>query len=273
MKTIHKQRSSHPNLIAKRAKRYGLASSLVILVTFLGTFNAPADALTLINERAKLGGNDFLDWSSLGKVFNPFNPNPADFLANSFSAASFRGMGVAVDIALPPAPPPFITPPFVFQTLPLPLGIPTNFAFGDFVLFTGLAPINIIPTPGNPGPLTLTFDEPVWAVGTQVAVDDATAPYTVFLSAFDRDDNLLGNFSVMGTSSTNLDNSALFLGVSSDTQNIAKLVYSSSVPGKAFGINNLSLVISVPEPSSTVGLLVLGMVGALLKWKSLTRKP
>jgi hypothetical protein len=203
----------------------------------------------------------------LGKVFNPFNPNPADFLANSFSAASFRGVGVAVDIALPPPPPPFITPPFVFQTLPPPQGIPTNFAFGDFVLFTGLNPTSPMPpTPGNPGPLALTFDAPVLAVGTQVAVDDATNLYTVFLSAFDRDDNLLGSFSVMGTSSTDLDNSALFLGVRSETSNIAKLVYSSSVPGRAFGINNLSLVAAVPEPSSTVGLLVLGMGGAILTY-------
>lgn len=264
MMTIESQTSSRPNLTAKRANRYGLARPLVVLVTFLGTLTAPAYALTLINERAELGGNDFLDWSSLGKVFDPFNPNPADFLANSFSAASFRGVGVAVDIALPSPP---ITPPFVFQTLPPPLGIPTNFAAGDFVLFTGLDPTSLMPpTPGNPGPLTLTFEQPVRAVGTQVAVDDATTPYTVFLSAFDRDDNLLGNFSVMGTSSTDLDNSALFLGVSSDSPNIAKLVYSSSVPGRAFGINNLSLVASVPEPSSTAGLLILGMGGAVLAY-------
>ena len=226
----------------------------------------PAYALTPITERAALGGNDFLDWSSLGKVFDPFNPNPADFLANSFSAASFRGVGVAVDIALPSPP---ITPPFVFQTLPPPMGIPTNFASGDFILFTGLDPTSLMPpTPGNPGPVTLTFEQPVWAVGTQVAVDDATAPYTVFLSAFDRDDSLLGNFSAMGTSSTDLDNSALFLGVSSDSPNIAKLVYSSSVPGRAFGLNNLSLVTSVPEPSSTAGLLVWVVGGALIVYFS-----
>jgi hypothetical protein len=64
------------------------------------------------------------------------HPIPLLFLSNAFWATSTSSLGLKVTI--PPAGDSSITPPFVFQTLPPPSGIPTNFAPGDFLLFTGL---------------------------------------------------------------------------------------------------------------------------------------
>ena len=227
------------------------------LIAIFATFPLPVKAITLVTERTALEGNDRVNWSSLGPT-QPFNVLP-----NSFTATSLGGLGLTVDIPLPTEP--GITPPLVFQTLQPPSGIPTNFASGDFVLLTGLNP-RTFPAVGNPGPLTITFAQPVLGAGTQIAVDDTTE-FTGFLQAYDTADNLLGSFQLLGTSSTDLDNSAIFLGISSDTANISRLVFSSSVPNRAVGINSLSLVTnrSVPEPSLTIGLLTLTTLAASSK--------
>ncbi|EDX78346.1 PEP-CTERM putative exosortase interaction domain protein [Coleofasciculus chthonoplastes PCC 7420] len=130
-------------------------------------------------------------------------------------------------------------------------------------MFTGLNPA-IFPSPGNPGSLTITFDTPVKGAGTQIAVDD-TFSFTAFVTAFDANDTLLGSFSVPGTSSIELDNSAAFLGILSDKPNIKRVVYSTSESDRAFAINTLSLnTVPVPEPSSLAALALLGL-GALTR--------
>lgn len=225
----------------------------------------PADAATFITERSALGGNDQVDWASLGKVFNPFAPDPTAFLPNSFAATSEGGLGINVDIPQPSAA--SITPPFVFVTNPIPVGIPTNFAAGDFILFTGFDPSPVFPAIGNPGPLTILFDTPVFGAGTQLAVDDAFT-FTGFVEAFDPLGNLIASFEAPGTSSLDLDNSAAFFGVRSDQADIAKLVLYSSVPQAALGINRLSIVTEdVPEPATMIGLIAVGAMGWSLKRK------
>ncbi|ESA35252.1 pep-cterm exosortase interaction domain protein [Leptolyngbya sp. Heron Island J] len=213
----------------------------------------PATAITFVSDRSALQGTDSLDWSSLGRVFTGV-PDPNVFLGDSFTATTESGLGLTVEI--PATTNPAILPPFVFQTLSG--GIETNFADGDFILFTGLLPAPP-PAPGNPGPVTLIFDQPVAAVGSQIAVDDIFS-FTGFISAFDIDGNLLDTFSAPGSSSLALDNSAAFFGVASDEANIARVAFSSSVSTSAIGINALSLVpgttTSVPEPATTVALLL-----------------
>lgn len=209
----------------------------ISLTTLAGVLPASAISLNVVTNRVDLGENDQLNWSNVGITF------PPNTLTIPFNATSNSGINVNVEI--PPAPSGFfppITPPFIFQTGN---AIPTNFANGDFVLFSGLQP-GVFPAPGNPGPITLSFNTPVLGIGTQVAVDDAFAPFTVFLDVFDSNNQLLGSFSEVGTSSLALDNSAIFLGVISDTANISRLVYSSSVNNRAIGINQLSIVTSPP---------------------------
>jgi hypothetical protein len=223
-------------------------------------------ALDLVSDRATLVGNDSLDWSSLGPT-TPFN-----ILPNNFSASSQGGLGVNVNV--PPSTEAGITPPFVFQTLPV-FGRETNFANGDFILFTGLLP-GVFPAPGNPGPLSLTFDEPVSSAGAQIAVDD-TFSFIASIEAFDSNNNSLGSFSVPATSSVALDNSAIFLGVSSDIANISRISYTTSASNRGFGINRLSLSIestTVPEPTFTLGLLSIGVLGIGRKFISnLVKQP
>ena len=226
---------------------FGALASTVLI-------SRPATAVTFVSERAALQGTDTLDWSSLGRVFTGA-PDPSVFLGNSFTATTQSGLGLTVEI--PPVANPGILPPFVFQTTSG--GIETNFADGDFVLFSGLLPA-APPAPGNPGPITLIFDQPVAAVGSQLAVDDIFN-FTGFISAFDINGSLLNTFSAPGSSSLALDNSAAFFGVASDEANIASVAFSSSVPTSAIGLNSLSLIpgattTSVPEPTITVALVL-----------------
>ncbi|MFN6463835.1 MAG: hypothetical protein RMZ41_018760 [Nostoc sp. DedVER02] len=250
------------NQLLKSSIKYlpAIATKLAI-TTLIAVLPLPVKAVTLVTSRADFASNDGIDWSSLGKVFNPFAPNPSTFLPNSFSAVSESGLGL--NVTVPQVNDPSITPPFVFQTSFIPKGIPTNFADGDYLLFTGFNPRSGFPAVGNPGPLTISFDRPVFGAGTQIAVDDIPE-FNVFVSAFDSGNNLLGSFSVPGTSSVTLDNSALFLGINSETANISRLVFSTSESNRAFAINRVS-IIAVPEPNYSVAILVFGVSGVMLR--------
>jgi hypothetical protein len=243
----------------KLGRSIGVTTSAIALCF---SFSSVAQALTLVTERSALPSSDRLDWSSLGKVFDPFAPNPSAFLPNSFSAVSQDNL--SLNVSIPPSPLPGVTPPFVFRTSFPPNGIPTNYADGDFVLLGGLQP-GAFPAPGNAGPISISFDTPVAGAGTQIAVDD-TPSFTAFVEAFDTNNQSLGRFSAPGTSSTALDNSALFLGVRSETPNISRVVYSTSVANRAIAVNALSLStasasVSVPEPSFVLGFLLVGSFG------------
>lgn len=236
--------------------RQGLSSKLflvakITLTALLAIAPTSSQAASFIGDRAELKGNDRVDWSNL------VGESTFKVLPNNFSTTSEQGLKLNVQI--PQALSPQITPPVVFQTLPaspgIPVsfdtGVPTNFASGDFILFTGSSP-GTFPPNGNSGPLIIAFDQPVLRAGAQIAVN-GTRNFVGSIAAFDNNDTLLGSFSVPGTSSEVLDNSAQFLGISSDTANISKLLFSTSAKDRAFGINTLSISAKpVPEPSSSV---------------------
>ncbi|MBD6618128.1 hypothetical protein FNW02_20440 [Komarekiella sp. 'clone 1'] len=259
------------NQLFKSSAKYLLAITAIITVLPL-----PVKAATfLVTERAVLEGNDEVDWVSLGKVFNPSAPDFSAFLSNSFLATSQGGLELDINIA--PTNNPQITPPFVFQTLPPP-GIRTNFAQGDFILFGGIDPTGFQPLPpgapdprtqGNGGPFSISFARPVFGAGTQIAVDISNLEVETFITAFDNANNLLGSFSVISTSSLALDNSAVFLGIRSDTPNISRVVFSSSYPQYGLAINQVS-IIAVPEPTYTLALLAFGVSGTILKLRQRT---
>lgn len=242
----------------------------VLRSLFLTIFER-VEKTTFVTQRSALGGNDFVDWSSLNRVFNPFASNFNAFLPSSFSIESSAGMSVKVDIW--PANISGMTPPFVFQTSSE--GIPTNFDRGDYILFTGFIP-GKFPALGNSNPITITFDRPVKAAGTQLAVDDL-ANFNISLAAFDDKGNSLGLFSVAGTASKTLDRSPQFVGVKSETPKIKKLVYSysnftteacnSSSSQRAFGINYLSIDnASIAYSSRIFSLLNAGLAGMRAKF-------
>ncbi len=238
-----------------KTKFFPVASTdLCLFLSTIGVLlqvQLPAHAVDFVNQRAALGENDRIDWGSLGST-NPFKQLP-----NSFSAKSEKNRGLNVSV-----PSFFGSPqPLVFQTRPTP-GIETNFATGDRILFTGFSNAEFPPMT-NTALLTVKFDEPVKAAGTQLALGGTKKPYDAIASAFDSDNNLLGTFSTTATSSTALDNSAVFLGISSDTANISRLVFRTSEANVPFGINALSFV-TVPEPGSTFALLAIALGGGLI---------
>lgn len=99
---------------------------------------------------------------------------------------------------------------------------------------------------------------------------DGALTFTGFIEAFDPLGNLIASFEAPGTSSIDLDNSAAFFGIRSDQADIAKVVFSSSVPQTATGINALSIVTEtedVPEPMAILGLMAVGTMGWSLKRK------
>ena len=227
--------------------------SLIAVTTVFIVIPTSSQAASFIGDRADLQGNDQVDWSSL------VNIPPFQVLPNNFSATSEQGLKLNVQI--PQVLNPQIKPPVVFQTLfaspGIPVdfntGVPTNFAQGDYILFTGSTP-GAFPPIGNSGPLTIAFEQPVLSAGAQIAVN-GTPNFVGLIAAFDNNDTLLGSFSIPGTSSQALDNSAQFLGISSDTADISKLVFSTSANERAFGINTLSIQAKpVPEPDSSVAL-------------------
>ncbi len=190
----------------------------------------------LVADRCDLEINDWVDWSGLSQGKNP--KQPFSLLSHSFSAKSELGLKLTIEI--PYYLRPSVTPPFIFETQPRP-GIPTNFASGDHVLFTGFVP-GPPPTIGNPGPLRIKFAQPVMALGTQVGADD-TYDFLAFLWAYDELGQLLGKFAFPSRSSEDLDNSAQFIGIRSQVANIASVTLSTSEPERAFGINALSLTV------------------------------
>ncbi|MGB7248761.1 MAG: hypothetical protein WBC73_07475 [Phormidesmis sp.] len=185
-------------LSARAGSLFISGSTSALLLGTVAAWSAiapPSKAVSFITDRADLNATDQVNWSTLGPIFDPLGPpDPAVFLPGSFTATSQVGKPLQVDI--PKATVPGVLPPFVFQTTPEP-GIATNFGNGDFILFTGLIP-GPPPAVGNPGPITLSFDEPIFGAGAQLAVDDIFS-FTGTISAFDSDDQLLGSFSAPGT--------------------------------------------------------------------------
>jgi hypothetical protein len=224
------------HLAAKTIRNACVIASLSVI-----SLSSATQAVTLVTDRAALGGNDLLNWSTVAAPFAP--------LPSAFSTASAGGLGITVNVPPPISP---ISTPFIFQNGP---AISTNFGDGDFVIFTGL---NFVDQTGNPGPLTLTFAQPVFAAGAQL-LPDAGGSFIGFISAYDLNSTLLASFQLNGVTTTTRDNSAIFLGVSSDTANISRLVFSTSVPNVAIGINQLS-ILAVPEPPVWPGLLLLAFM-------------
>ncbi|MEM8807043.1 MAG: hypothetical protein AAGF01_13545 [Cyanobacteria bacterium P01_G01_bin.38] len=244
----------------------GLCTSTLLAIGGVGAIAPQAQALSFVTDRSALNATDQLDWSEVSTTVGPITDllSPADpsiFLPNTFVATSQTGQGVTVEI--PPTDLPGVLSPFVFQTTSGD-GIETNFAKGDYILFTGSA-LGPPPATGNPGPITLTFAESVLGAGAQIAVG-TTFNFTATITAFDEQGQVLGSFSAPGTASEALDNSALFLGAIDEQPRIAKLEFKASEPTRPIGINQLGLVThgadtAIAEPSMLLGMLTLVALG------------
>ena len=139
-----------------------------------------------------------------------------------------------------------------------------NFAYGDALLWNQ----------GN-GPDTITFTSDVQDVGFKIQ-NDFFGDFTAYLDAYDSSNNLLGEVSEVGTSSSAGDNSAMFIGVSSSYANVTKVIISTSnstlveIGANDFALGSGSFTESpespVPEPSTfAMASLMLGGLAILRK--------
>jgi hypothetical protein len=172
--------------------------------------------VSAINARDDLNANDFTDWSDIGQSMTS--------IPNLFSITSSGGR--KIDICIPSGN---------FLRIDQTQSFPGAFNVGDSLLFTGL---------GNPGPLTVRFDAPIFGTGAQIQSDPANIPdYIAIVEAFDRFDRSLGKFEFSGTSSRKANSDVLFIGLSDRSGSIKKLVFNVREQGVnvPFALNRLSL--------------------------------
>ena len=202
---------------------------------------SPVQAATFVGNRDALRATDFLDWSVVGDGSLP----PFPSLPNSFSTTSAGGLDLNVRI-----------PDGSFLRIDQTPFFPGAFDVGDALLFTGLA---------NPGPLTITFDAPVFGGGVQIQSDPMEIPdYTATIEAFDSFGNTLGVFERDGVSISDAGGGVIFVGVFDRGGDIKNLVFNAQEQGAngPFAINALSLKTSpetVPEPGVLLGISCLGL--------------
>ena len=184
--------------------------------------------VTKITARVCLEGDDLLDWSGLG-------PN-GTAKTNPFGHSSDNGL--AVQVSKPAAQ----TDDFriYYQTTGSWQG---NFTSGDAVLYTG--------SPPNLGPIAIEFAAPVQGAGVQIQRDSYN-DFTAIVQAYDSAGAPLGSsFTLAGSVPANTgDGSAIFLGVLSGSEDIARIEFSlQEVAG--FGINQVQILDPSGPPATT----------------------
>lgn len=118
-----------------------------------------------------------------------------------------------------------------------------NFAPGESLLSTS-----------DSDPLRLDFSAPIQGIGAQIQ-PSVDGPFSATIDVYGNDQSLLNSFTVDGVSTNAGDNSAIFLGVSGPTNQIAAVDFSVSgvPPETTFAISSPEIQQhSNPEPSSLV---------------------
>ena len=210
---------------------------LVCATICLGASAAHAVPVQVLT-RAALGATDFIDWGTLGVPFMPLSA-PLTAMSNGGIVATVSQPG---DLEFERRD----------QTTG---GWAGNFRGGDRLLWNR----------NLSSAISITFATPISGAGAQIQ-RNLLLPFTVTLTAFDLGGAALASFSRSGASNTRGDNSAIFLGVSNDVANIARITYAVE---QGLALNQLDLTTSTaptpvpaPEPG-TLLLLATALAGAV----------
>lgn len=212
-------------------------------MTALFTASSFASVVSVLNP-ASLNANDSVNWGQLGSDLT--------VVSSPFAANSVLGNMVAVangnnDL-------------WVIKQGNTWNG---NFNPNDMVLYNQAA-----------GVAEIDFLTPVMGVGARFQSIDFGA-FSIFITAFDSSNTLLGSATTTGTSNGAADGSAAFLGVMSSKAEIATIFVNVQVAGSdnAFALGSLSIAeasVGTPEPSTM--FLALGGVLAVAGRKLRARR-
>lgn len=178
------------------------------------------NAIAQVASRTALAGNTTIDWASAGA-------NNASF-GNPFGVTASNGATFRISKGSDGN----------FQRLTQGNGWFGNFAPGDAVL-------NHV---NSDGPVRLTAAERAGvfsAVGMQIMPNQDGA-FTATMHAYDVNGALLGSVTVNGTGNATADNSAVFLGLRSESENIHSVSIDTNTTGFGgdFAINHVHLVMT-----------------------------
>ncbi len=193
-------------------KKYCLILVLGLIVFGLfATSSQLYAAPVVVTSRAALAGNDFIDWGGFGAELTLI-PSPSTIGSNTSAITATVSM-----------------PSGQFRRVDQSSGWIGNFAPGDHLLFTN----------GFNGPIDITFSQPVNGAGVQIQYS-LFGPFTATINVYDASNNLIGSFSLAGNSTSNADNSAIFLGVMDSAPTIKRIEYNTT--NNTFSINQLGLI-------------------------------
>ncbi|NJL61608.1 MAG: PEP-CTERM sorting domain-containing protein [Methylacidiphilales bacterium] len=165
--------------------------------------------------RSYFQADDLIDWQVLGKALTS--------LQTTFLMASYRGVEIQISVASG----------YLLRLDQTP-EIAAGFELGDALLFTGF---------GNPGPLAIVFETPIFGATTQIQADTVKYPeYLVSIEAFDRLDKSLGKVNLAARSQRE-GGGVIPLSLFDSKGRIKKLVLNSKEQGihMPFAISSVNL--------------------------------
>ena len=212
-----------------------------VIMGALFTDAAQAD-LTLVTTRAALGADEVVNWEVLGQPYISI-PNPISVIStpstvppDSVAVCGLVTFSCRVGVTVSKT-----SDPFELLIQGDGSSWSGDFPQGDDLLFTGRNFVG--------GPITLDFNVPVSGAGTQIQAAGGNRLVSSFsflatIEAFDSLGNSLGSFTTTGLSTFgSINKSATYLGVVSDSANIAKVtINGEKAPGTGFAIDQLDLV-------------------------------